>query len=274
MNDVVIVGAGPTGLTIGLRLAAAGRSVTLIDEWEQPGGCLAWEEPSRANEEARALIAQASANPAIEIRTSTIAWAAFPAEAGFDVMLNAGMEASSMSSSTLVLATGTTDVVQSCPGSTLPGVMTERAFRILVAKHGVIPGERIALVGGASSGRIAAEAPRWNLGSRITNVSAKWLQSINGAEQVESLSLANGTTIAADVAVLSLGEAPDLQLAGMLGTPTTYRDAQRAWFAIDPNPLPGLHLAGGTLLGQATLPEVLASANATADRILGQEVSA
>ena len=61
--------------------------------------------------------------------------------------------------------------------------------------------------------------------------------------------------IEADTVVLSLGEAPDLQLAGMLDVPLTYDPARRGWYAASPNPQPNLYLVGGAMLGQATWVE-------------------
>jgi hypothetical protein len=251
---MVIVGAGPAGLTIASGLRQAARDVVVIDEWESAGGCLNWEEASRQSEPFRSLATF------LDVRTASVAWAAFDHADGYDVMLSEQGQASNIVATTLILATGTTDVGRDIAGVTLPGVMTERAFRVLVTKHGVIPGASIALVGGVSSGRLAAETSRWNLHGRITNVSAKTLVSINGADRVESLSLTNGTTIDADTVVLSLGEAPDLQLAGMLGVQTKYDPERRSWYAQSFNPRPNLYLAGGALLGQATLPEVQKSA--------------
>ena len=268
MSSTVIVGSGPAGISVANRLADAGHSVVLIDEWNNIGGSLNWEESSRQSESLRTLRDELAGNPMIDIRAGSVVWAAFPNPDGFELMLNTADQATSLVASNVVLATGTTDVVSAWPGSTLPGVMTERAFRILVSKHGVVPGDSIALVGGATSGRLAAEVVRWKLGSRITNVSAKWLESINGTESVESLSLSNGTTVVANTVVLSLGEAPDLQLAGMLEIATRFDPVRRSWFAADSNPLPGLYLAGGALLGQATYADVVQSAETVAAAII------
>jgi hypothetical protein len=68
--------------------------------------------------------------------------------------------------------------------------------------------------------------------------------------------------------VIALGEAPDLQLAGMLEVATHYDAVRRAWFANSGNPLPSLYLAGGAELGQATYAEVIRSAENVAAAIV------
>jgi thioredoxin reductase len=264
---VAIAGAGPAGITVALTLAASGIPVTLIDEWSTVGGSLRYANLADRNGDAADLIAQVT-NSSVHMLTDSVVWAAFRHEAGFELSLNRHGENATLLADQVVLATGTTDVVTSWPGSTLPGVITERAFRVLVNSHGVIPGASIAIVGGAGSSRLAADIRRWGLDVRFTNLSAKMVQSVNGSDRVESVSLSDGSTIAADTVVLALGEAPDVQLAGMLGVAPTFDVARSGWYVQSSNPMPGLWLAGGTLSGSASTSDVISSARQIAGDVI------
>ena len=249
MSDTIIVGAGPAGMATALGLASSGHAVTVVDEWSNPGGCLTYEPESSQSAPLRADLHAAVDHPGIELLTGTTVWATFPHADGFEVHLNQAGMASVRIAATLILATGTTDTVQPIPGGTLPGVFTERAFRILVNRHHILPGRQIALVGGTASSRLAADISRWKLDARVTNLSTKSIATIDGASHVERIALTNGTTVAADCVVLAQGEAPDLQLAGPLGLQPAYVAEHNAWFADSIQPVPNMFLVGGALLG-------------------------
>ena len=268
---VTIVGAGYSGLATASLLANAGLEVSLVDEWPKPGATLDLEPATRQTAPYHALADQASST--VKFQIGSIVWAAYRSGSSYQLAIDATGQTVVADTDTLVLACGTTDVVAPFPGATLPGVLTERALRTLVLRHGVVPGKSIAIVGGASSNRLAAQIASWRLGARITNVSAALLESIEGDGQVEMVRLRNGTGIAADAVVLALGEAPDIQLAGMLGVPAVYDAARHGWFVDNRNPLPGLYLTGGSLLGGATLAQIAAAAEQTAGAILGRTVS-
>ena len=259
--NIAIVGGGPAGLSAAAHLSAAGLPVTLIDEWDSLGGSARYARPRETWTGKVGALDQLRQASGVSVRTGTVAWGAFRIAGGIQLMLNHAGVASEITVDQVVLASGTTDVVQPVSGGTLAGVLTERALRILVNQHNVIPGSQIVIVGGSGSSRLAADIVHWQLaGVRITNVSLRMLTAIEGVGEVKAVRLRDGTAIPADTVVFAIGEAPDVQLAGMLGVPTVFDANRQGWFVPDSHPAADVWLCGGALLGAAGIEQVLQSA--------------
>ena len=125
------------------------------------------------------------------------------------------------------MAAGTTDLPMVAPGATLPGVMTSRAIRILINRHGVIPGRRIAIVGnGVDAARLGSELTAAGCG--CPDLLRRSVEAILGDGGVQSIRGRDGATMAIDIVVVARGEVPDLQLAGMLELPRVFDPALAA----------------------------------------------
>ena len=269
---IAIVGAGPAGLISATLLAARGVDITLIDENPAAGGHLTYDKYEIGAGEAVSIGWLAELQSLLETSgtvflESAIAWAAFPADGGFELAINhAGVE-HSVHADQLVVAVGTTDLPMIAPGATLPGLMTSRAIRNLINRHGVIPGKRFVVVGGGSEAdRMQRELEL--VECEVTAVlGPEEVVAIVGEGGVESVRARDGVSHLADVVVVAISEVPDLQLAGMLEIAREYDPQLRGWRVAPGSDAYGVYVTGGALMGSATPADVVRSAVAVADRI-------
>jgi len=137
--DLVIVGAGPTGLNAAIEARGRGLSVLLLDENGAPGGRV-WQAQERREahdaDDARALetITRFRASGA-DARFAATVWAI----EDDTVFWSEGSAARSATAGRILLATGTTERPLPIPGWTLPGVMTVGAAQIALKTAGLVP---------------------------------------------------------------------------------------------------------------------------------------
>ena len=248
--EVVVVGAGPAGLTAACRAAECGKRVGMLDDNPAPGGQI-WRGAAK---EAQAWIhraerlgvewlAGARVFDAPEPRT--LAVETFEGE--FRVVYQSA-----------ILATGARERFLPFPGWTLPNVMGAGGLQAL-AKSGLpVAGKRVVIAGsgplllavarymkahGANVRLIAEQAPQAALvrfGLRLSGHPGKLLQAIGlragllgvpyrtscwpvsaqGSEKLESVTLRQGGrtwTEACDYLACGFGLIPNLELAALLG---------------------------------------------------------
>ncbi len=160
MTDVLIIGAGPAGLSAGITCAKKGMSVKILDEYYQPGGRLLgqlYEEPDgrwwNGIEETEKLIEQIiHHNVDILCETSV-----------FHIELSRGQwvchtTQGEFKAQSLLLATGAAEMPVPVPGWTLPGVMSIGAAQVMTNVQRVKVGEKGIIIGiNALSTAIALE---------------------------------------------------------------------------------------------------------------------
>ncbi len=150
-TEVVVVGAGPAGLSAALAAAQAGAQVTLIDTYRQPGGQY-YRQPAPEFKGVRLvdhqhegqLLWQRAAAAGVKLFAETTVWGAFE---GIRLALCGPGAPSQIQTRALVLATGTYERVAAFPGWTLPGVMTAGAAQTLLKEQHILPGQRVVLAG-------------------------------------------------------------------------------------------------------------------------------
>lgn len=158
--DVIIIGAGPAGMTAALDLAAAGRNVIVLDMQAAPGGQVF--RALGANLDARPatdglfaalgpayrggedLIRSFQAAPGIDFRPDTTVW---DLRADGTVGWLRGGDAGYIRGGFVLLATGAMERPAPFPGWTLPGVMTAGAVQTLIKAGRLQPDGRIVLAG-------------------------------------------------------------------------------------------------------------------------------
>jgi hypothetical protein len=193
----------------------------------------------------------------------------FRVKDGFEVAITDGIEERALAVDRVVIAAGTTDLAWHGPGATLPGVMTARAVQILVNRHGVIPAQRVAVIGaGSHAERISAFIS--SVGMELAGqFPPESVVRITGDIEVAGIQLVDGAMIATQVVVLAIGEAPDTQLAGMLEMPRIFDRSLGGWRVTSADSGDRVHVIGGALLGPALPADLIRSAISAVDGIAG-----
>jgi NADPH-dependent 2,4-dienoyl-CoA reductase/sulfur reductase-like enzyme len=139
MAELVIVGGGPAGLAAARTAARCGVQVMLVDENHRLGGQFYRDLPPQA----RAVIEEIH-RLGVDVRLETTAWGIFDQRT---LAIANGDRAEEVEAKILILAPGAFDRPVPFPGWTLPGVMTAGGAQNLMKAFGVVPGERVAIVG-------------------------------------------------------------------------------------------------------------------------------
>lgn len=155
MKPIVIVGAGPAGISAARTLLDHGIKPCLVDESLRGGGQIYRRQPANFQRSAKQLYGFEASKaeavhrtmdalaPLIDYRPETLVW---NAEDGRLDMLNNG-RAESLDYAQIIVATGATDRILPVPGWTLPGVYSLGAAQIALKYQGCAIGERVAFCG-------------------------------------------------------------------------------------------------------------------------------
>lgn len=149
MYDVLIVGAGPSGLAAGIASRENGLNVKVIDEFPEAGGRLLGqlhEEPSgewwNGIKETKALLDQAEALD-VDISCQISVYHIEKLDDSFITHTNEG----EIASKTVLIATGAAETAAPIPGWALPGVMSIGAAQVMTNVHRVRVGNKGIVVG-------------------------------------------------------------------------------------------------------------------------------
>ena len=161
--EVLVIGAGPGGLSAAIAARSAGAAVVVVDERAQPGGQYFKQvsidpagaaAPDRQHREGAALI-ETARRLGVEIRSGLMIWGAF--EPGLFAAVAEGRSHRFAPKATIV-ATGAYERGWPVPGWTLPGVMTTGAAQTLWRTARRLPGRRVLIAGnGPLNLQLAAE---------------------------------------------------------------------------------------------------------------------
>jgi thioredoxin reductase/bacterioferritin-associated ferredoxin len=152
--EIIVVGAGPAGLSAAISAAEAGAKVLVIDENPNLGGQIYRQvpEPFRIDPEnlsgdqfeGQKMIERARSLP-IEFLSDTVVWGIFDGRQLS--VVTAGKKGAELWAEKLILAPGAYERPVPFPGWTLPGVMTAGGVQNLLKLQWVVPGKRFLLVG-------------------------------------------------------------------------------------------------------------------------------
>ncbi len=149
--DILVVGAGPAGLSAAIAAAQAGAKVIALDERGEAGGQYlkplakshANAAPDAQFRKGAALIEEARA-AGVSIRQGATVWGGFAPD---EIAALVDGTATTFRPKRLILAPGAHERPVPVPGWTLPGVMTTGAMQTLARAQRVSPAERVVIAG-------------------------------------------------------------------------------------------------------------------------------
>ncbi|WP_259759172.1 NAD(P)/FAD-dependent oxidoreductase [Pseudomonas sp. GCEP-101] len=250
--DIVIIGAGPAGLSAALAAAPSGASIVILDDNPLPGGQI-WRDGPNAH----------LPRAALELRERVAACTNIQTHSGTRVVALAGERGLLLEDvergwrldyRTLILCTGARELLLPFPGWTLPGVTGAGGLQALIKGGMPVDGQRVVIAGsgplllasaataranGAKILRIA-EQTSWPALARFALKLPRWpnklLQSFGlydpayradshvvaalGSEHLEGVRISQGgrlTEIACDRLACGFGLVPNVQLGQALG---------------------------------------------------------
>lgn len=150
MNDVIIIGAGPAGLSAAIASRRWELSTLVLDEFPEPGGRLlgqlyeqpdgSWwngiKETNKLLEETKRVEATIKCGVSVHHIEKT-------EDKQFIIHTNKG----NFTGKNVIIATGAAEVQAPIPGWTLPGVMSIGAAQVMTNVHRVKVGKRGVIVG-------------------------------------------------------------------------------------------------------------------------------
>ncbi len=161
--DLIIVGAGPSGLSAAIEAAKRGLQVVVFDENERPGGQLFKQiHKFFGSKEHKAKIRGFNIGKQL-LEEAT--------ELGVEVRLNAtviGMymekeitvkregEIEHYKGDAIIVATGAAENMVNFKGWTLPGVIGAGAAQTMMNMHGIKPGEKVLMLGTGNVGLVVS----------------------------------------------------------------------------------------------------------------------
>ena len=144
--DLLIIGAGPAGMSAALRARSLGMSVLVVDDQPAPGGQIWRAVETRASTRTGKLLgdeyaaglplAQAFRTSGAIYEPSTQVWQIEP---GWQVYMSRAQQAECVQAANVLLATGAQERPAPFPGWTLPGVLTVGAAQILLKTAREVP---------------------------------------------------------------------------------------------------------------------------------------
>lgn len=161
--DLIIVGAGPSGLSAAIEAAKRGLEVVVFDENEKPGGQLFKQiHKFFGSKEHRAkvrgfvigqqLLDEADAAGVKVVLDATVIGMYQEKE----VVVKIGAEIHHFKGDAIIIATGAAENMVTFPGWTLPGVIGAGAAQTMMNLHGVLPGKKVLMLGSGNVGLVVS----------------------------------------------------------------------------------------------------------------------
>ena len=161
--DLVIVGAGPSGLSAAIEAAKRGLKVVVFDENEKPGGQLFKQiHKFFGSKEHRAkirgfVIGEQLLKEADEVGVEVVLNATvIGLYQDKEVVVKLGEEVKHYKSDAVIIATGAAENMVTFPGWTLPGVIGAGAAQTMMNLHGVKPGKKVLMLGSGNVGLVVS----------------------------------------------------------------------------------------------------------------------
>ncbi len=159
--DVIVIGAGPAGLSAAIQAAKCGAEVAVFDENAAPGGQLFKQiHKFFGSKEHRAkirgfnigkMLLEEAANAGVKVHLNAVVMGLYDNK---ELLVNMNGETVHYKADAIIVATGARENMIPFKGWTLPGVMGAGAAQTLMNLHGVQPGKNILIVGSGNVGLV------------------------------------------------------------------------------------------------------------------------
>ena len=161
--DLIVIGAGPSGLSAAIEAAKRGLHVAVFDENGKPGGQLfkqihkffgsrEHKAKLRGFTIGRQLLAEADAAGVEVVLNAVVIGLYLDKEA----VVRLGDEIRHYKADAIIAATGASENMVTFEGWTLPGVIGAGAAQTMMNLHGVRPGKRILMLGSGNVGLVVS----------------------------------------------------------------------------------------------------------------------
>ncbi len=161
--DLIIVGAGPSGLSAAIEAAKRGLKVVVFDENEKPGGQLFKQiHKFFGSKEHRAkirgfvigkqLLDEANA-AGVEVELNATVIGLYQDK---EIVVKKGQEIQHFKGDAIIIATGAAENMVTFPGWTLPGVIGAGAAQTMMNLHGILPGKKVLMLGSGNVGLVVS----------------------------------------------------------------------------------------------------------------------
>ncbi len=161
--DLIVIGAGPSGLSAAIEAAKRGLSVMVFDENEKPGGQLFKQihkffgskehrAKIRGLQIGRDLLKEAG-DLGVTVKLNATAIGLY---ADKEIAVNCGEAIEYYKGDAIVVATGASENMATFDGWTLPGVIGAGAAQTMMNLHGIKPGQKIVMLGSGNVGLVVS----------------------------------------------------------------------------------------------------------------------
>ena len=161
--EVIIVGAGPAGLSAAIEAAKKGLKVVVFDENDKPGGQLFKQihkffgskehhAKIRGYKIGEELLKEAD-ELGVEVVLNATVVGLYPDK---EVNVRINDEIHHFKGDTVIIATGASENMVTFPGWTLPGVIGAGAAQTMMNIHGIRPGKKILMLGSGNVGLVVS----------------------------------------------------------------------------------------------------------------------
>lgn len=161
--DLIIVGAGPSGLSAAIEAAKRGLKVVVFDENEKPGGQLFKQiHKFFGSKEHKAkirgfVIGEQLLKEADELGVEVVLSATvIGLYQDKEIAVRIGDGVHHYKGDAIVIATGAAENMVTFPGWTLPGVIGAGAAQTMMNLHGVKPGNKVLMLGSGNVGLVVS----------------------------------------------------------------------------------------------------------------------
>lgn len=161
--DLIIVGAGPSGLSAAIEAAKRGIQVVVFDENEKPGGQLFKQiHKFFGSKEHRAKVRgfvigeqllKEAADAGVEVVLNATVIGLYQDK---EVIVKTGEQITHYKADSIIIATGAAENMVVFPGWTLPGVIGAGAAQTMLNLHGIRPGQKILMLGSGNVGLVVS----------------------------------------------------------------------------------------------------------------------